>query len=39
MASTLSFPGRRSFLLIWAGHIVSLLGSGLTSFAVVGAAS
>ncbi|MCX7041020.1 MAG: MFS transporter [Spirochaetes bacterium] len=34
MTRAFSFPGRRSFLLIWAGQMVSLLGSGLTSFAL-----
>ncbi len=34
MTGRFSFPGRRSFLLIWAGQMVSLLGSGLTSFAL-----
>jgi DHA3 family macrolide efflux protein-like MFS transporter len=30
----LRFPGLRNFLLIWIGQLVSLLGSGLTSFAL-----
>jgi DHA3 family macrolide efflux protein-like MFS transporter len=34
MTRAFSFPGRRSFLLIWAAQMVSLLGSGLTSFAL-----
>ena len=34
MTRAFSFPGRRSFLLIWAGQMVSLIGSGLTSFAL-----
>ena len=29
-----SFPGRRNFLLIWVAQMVSLMGSGLTSFAL-----
>ncbi len=34
MKAAFSFPGRRSFLLIWAAQMISLLGSGLTSFAL-----
>lgn len=34
MTRAFTFPGRRSFLLIWAGQMVSLMGSGLTSFAL-----
>lgn len=34
MTRAFSFPGRRSFLLIWTGQMVSLLGSGLSSFAL-----
>jgi len=29
-----TFPGRRAFLLLWVGQLVSLLGSGLTAFAL-----
>lgn len=34
MTRAFTFPGRRSFLLIWAAQMVSLMGSGLTSFAL-----
>ncbi len=34
MASLLRQPGVRAFLLVWTGQIVSLLGSGLTAFAL-----
>jgi MFS transporter, DHA3 family, macrolide efflux protein len=34
MAAAFSFPGRRSFLAIWAAQMISVLGSGLTSFAL-----
>jgi len=34
MASLLGQPGVKSFLLVWAGQFVSLLGSGLTAFAL-----
>jgi MFS transporter, DHA3 family, macrolide efflux protein len=34
MNAAFSFPGRRGFLLIWAAQMISLLGSGLTSFAL-----
>lgn len=34
MAALLRHSGFRTFLLVWAGQIVSLLGSGLTAFAL-----
>jgi len=34
MSSIVSLPGVRSFFLVWAGQLVSLLGSGLTAFAL-----